>query len=417
MPHELNFDVPQCGAVRDVKELEYISMLHQTDKFVRPEGTITAKDIALLLKSRHGLEVQEEYIECDLMEDLSGDPRYKKRDVLDIPQLVALLFIPKLKVASEVNEAEEPPTSQRTHNVNVDKGEAIYYSSPPVLNTEEVKSNEELTDDIFGPVLDIILKDIRRLTKSESSDDPQIKEEKDEEGEIMLTKDVLRSIFTAYGENFHLCERFLQRMVDYAGGEVALNKATFIRALTQDLGAYKSSWAGPHSTHFEDLVEMVTGEGYIAPICSVTGIVYRNVADFPTKDNNKVAFSDAPDLEENDGMEDYVVMKRLTEQQCASTIDLTADTFYSDAYFIPLLFSFILLIFLYEPYWIPRLQCPNATFGCIVAQRTLDWLTLSLLFGGAGCTLIYLMSAANGAAVDSGLQKKIFALALLVYMK
>lgn len=404
MPHVLKFDVPQCGAVRDVKELEYISMLHQTDKFVRPEGTITAKDIALLLKSRHGLEVQEEYIECDLMEDLSGDPRYKKRDVLDIPQLVALLFIPKLKVASEVNEAEEPPTSQRTHDVNVDKRGSNYF--------EEVNSDEELTDDIFGPVLDIIVKDIRK-----SSDDPQIEEEKDEEGEIMLTKDVLRSIFTAYGENFHLCEGFLQRMVDYAGGEVVLNKATFMRALTQDLGAYKSNWAGPHSTHFEDIVEMVTGEGYIAPLCSVTGIVYRNVADFPTKDNNKVAFPDAPDLEENDDMEDYVVMKRLTEQQCASTIDLTADTFYSDAYFIPLLFSFILLIFLYEPYWIPRLQCPNANFGCIVAQRTFDWLTLSLLFGGAGCTLIYLMSAANGAAVDSGLQKKIFALVLLVYMK
>ena len=49
-----------CGAVADVKELEYISALMQTGKnHLREDGSIAACDIVAFLMSRHGIKVSE----------------------------------------------------------------------------------------------------------------------------------------------------------------------------------------------------------------------------------------------------------------------------------------------------------------------------------------------------------------------
>ena len=63
----LQFDQPSCGATRDVKELEYISALHQTGTDIRSDGTITPRDISLLLLSRHGINIDEKDIENELL--------------------------------------------------------------------------------------------------------------------------------------------------------------------------------------------------------------------------------------------------------------------------------------------------------------------------------------------------------------
>ena len=50
------------GAAADVKELEYISALHQTCMpHVRENGTVSSEDVAIFLKSRVGLNVPEEH--------------------------------------------------------------------------------------------------------------------------------------------------------------------------------------------------------------------------------------------------------------------------------------------------------------------------------------------------------------------
>eukprot|EP00562_Extubocellulus_spinifer_P015470 CAMPEP_0178572934 /NCGR_PEP_ID=MMETSP0697-20121206/18502_1 /TAXON_ID=265572 /ORGANISM="Extubocellulus spinifer, Strain CCMP396" /LENGTH=1173 /DNA_ID=CAMNT_0020207725 /DNA_START=93 /DNA_END=3616 /DNA_ORIENTATION=- len=55
----LCFDRPVGAAAADLAELEYISCLHQTSPDLRTDGTISAVDISLFLKSRYGIEISE----------------------------------------------------------------------------------------------------------------------------------------------------------------------------------------------------------------------------------------------------------------------------------------------------------------------------------------------------------------------
>jgi hypothetical protein len=42
------------GSTADLREIEYISALHQTGKELRKDGTITSADIKMFLISRYG---------------------------------------------------------------------------------------------------------------------------------------------------------------------------------------------------------------------------------------------------------------------------------------------------------------------------------------------------------------------------
>lgn len=61
----------QC-AYEDVKELEFVSALMQTDKVLRPDGTLKPQDVTLFLQSRFGLAVDEETVERLIFKDLAG---------------------------------------------------------------------------------------------------------------------------------------------------------------------------------------------------------------------------------------------------------------------------------------------------------------------------------------------------------
>jgi hypothetical protein len=116
------------GVHRDINELEYISALLQSNQHVlRTSGTIIATDIAVYLKSRHGLIVSEDVIDRLILTELAGqiqdepiketlhtEPKKKKKlkntdeseepDVhfaMDISQITAILLIPELIEASE----------------------------------------------------------------------------------------------------------------------------------------------------------------------------------------------------------------------------------------------------------------------------------------------------------------------------
>jgi hypothetical protein len=122
------------GVHRDINELEYISALLQSGPHViRTSGSIIAADIAIYLKSRHGLIVSEEIIDRLILLELAGqiqdepiketlrnadaEPKKKRKkakkktdaseeeqDVhfaMDISQITAILLIPELIDASE----------------------------------------------------------------------------------------------------------------------------------------------------------------------------------------------------------------------------------------------------------------------------------------------------------------------------
>eukprot|EP00591_Stephanopyxis_turris_P003550 CAMPEP_0195519490 /NCGR_PEP_ID=MMETSP0794_2-20130614/14880_1 /TAXON_ID=515487 /ORGANISM="Stephanopyxis turris, Strain CCMP 815" /LENGTH=81 /DNA_ID=CAMNT_0040648649 /DNA_START=156 /DNA_END=398 /DNA_ORIENTATION=+ len=68
----LSFKRP-VGAAVDVKELEYISALHQTGMpSIRQDASIRDVDIVLFLKSRYGIVVTTDYVRKTVMKGLGG---------------------------------------------------------------------------------------------------------------------------------------------------------------------------------------------------------------------------------------------------------------------------------------------------------------------------------------------------------
>ena len=102
MPHVLRFQQPSCGAKRDVRELEYVSALHQCERD-GPDASaaVSAASVAALVRSRHGVVVDDPSRVAALVDDLAGpfsSSRSSSRCCrLDVPQLVAALLAPKLK--------------------------------------------------------------------------------------------------------------------------------------------------------------------------------------------------------------------------------------------------------------------------------------------------------------------------------
>lgn len=75
------FDRP-LGSPADVKELEYVSGLHQTDREVRTDGSIRAEDIQLYLKSRFGIDVEREDVTKTILQGMGGGA--DDGDVIDL---------------------------------------------------------------------------------------------------------------------------------------------------------------------------------------------------------------------------------------------------------------------------------------------------------------------------------------------
>ena len=87
---------------KDVKELEFVSALMQTDDPIRVDGTLHPRDIALYLNSRFGLDITVETVDKLIFKDLSGPTiRTDEEPSLDLCQLVAILAIPPLLEAAK----------------------------------------------------------------------------------------------------------------------------------------------------------------------------------------------------------------------------------------------------------------------------------------------------------------------------
>ena len=62
------------GAAADVKELEYISAIHQSSPQLNTDGPLTAQDVRRFLRSRYGLILSEDDA-IDIVRGLSGKTR------------------------------------------------------------------------------------------------------------------------------------------------------------------------------------------------------------------------------------------------------------------------------------------------------------------------------------------------------
>jgi hypothetical protein len=346
----LTFQWPANGAVRDVKELEYISALLQAGSTIRPDGTITAGCMVTFLRSRHGLVVDKEYFERNVIGSLAGDPRPSEISgkQLDIPQLASLLLLPYL------------------HRV-------------------QKEGNEQEKQDLFGSVLSIILTDTG------------LKDSPEQDKKIPLTVENLGIMFAAYGEN-KCCPVALQAMVDKGGGAF-LDQETFIRALTSDLDMYNLKWESSYTTYFNDILEVYgssIGELYLPPDKRFRPEGDLDLVENKDEESHKASSATAitADLDH---------MKMINN---LSSIDSAADTFKTNSFFTFVMISMIVMFVAYfagNDLINDMIPCDDfsSEFGCKVAKAIANWLFIFVQTGLMGAFYVYFASTGNSNYLKS----------------
>ena len=385
MSKTLIFQRPKNGAVRDVKELEYICALHQSlyEDLVPAEGYITANCIKSLILSRHGIEVSEkELVDLGIVQDLGGDLKYRNK--LDIPQLASLLFIPKWKRAAEATPSDD--------------------------NDDNDDDNDD--DNVFEQLLTLIRENIGL-----SEDDPPPE----------LTKDLMACILATChgakdsdgcgnGDEDEATDRMLTEMIRQAGGEgVPLDAHTLRHALTSDLDAYKTEWETSSSLFIDDFITMIDGgldELMKGACCNTITIKMNDGSSLPNGDDVECSKVPAMDVKE----ELSATLTRLSDAKSASVLDLTADTFNSDTFFIILFLSMILVYISYGFLGFEKnCNSTSVAFGCHLGADIMSWLFVFVNLGVAGS--IYCMAASSGNSnfKECPLYKKIVGMVLVVF--
>jgi hypothetical protein len=163
-----------CGAYADVKELEYISALHQTSTPIRKDGSIIVEDVRMFLMSRYGIRVSildirnrifgtfgecgrvdvDEYIIAPTKERVfaKGDESGEETDAP--PIIVSIASVPSdvkhgsagaLAIVGESGEETDapPPVFASISNV-LKNSEEVELGEDTVLHVTPVPSSDEV---------------------------------------------------------------------------------------------------------------------------------------------------------------------------------------------------------------------------------------------------------------------------------
>jgi len=323
----IRFDRP-IGAPADLKELEYISALHQTCFPLRRDGSIdgeqekssrirkevrapplvlcpfltkscslyTATDVVNYLSSRHGIVVDEETVKQNILVELSGELELEPAYKLDLVELVALLLIPYLLQEDNMRAIKQ------------------------VL---EVMLNETLSP--------------------------------------KLNREFLKTLLDFHGE-IQVSERVLDSMIDAAGGEgTVLNVDSLKYALTSDVMKYGVDWDEQLTTHYEDVFSEPPPNGIVK-------------GSMRTERDNS-SRSDEEDPSKRKGEE--LPFKTVWT---APAIDFTADTYRSQSFSV-LLWVCLVMVYLayfwnFELDW-GKVDCSHlTTAGCSIINGITTWLVI-----------------------------------------
>mmetsp|Transcript_10470 Transcript_10470/g.19711 ORF Transcript_10470/g.19711 Transcript_10470/m.19711 type:complete len:347 (+) Transcript_10470:87-1127(+) len=119
----MNFERP-VGAVADVRELEYISALHQTGFLeLRKEGSISATDVVHFLSSRYGIRVTEHEVRETIFKDFGGGGiSSKDGENIDLVEILGMLLIPLLlKASQDYSSGADNASSRRVVDIEAPK--------------------------------------------------------------------------------------------------------------------------------------------------------------------------------------------------------------------------------------------------------------------------------------------------------
>jgi len=334
----VSFQRPK-GAAADLRELEYVSALQQTQNgAVRKDGSIQDVDIQLFLKSRYGIEVSIEDVRRLLMGGF-GDG-----DVIDLSELTAMLLIPTLvKAVSSKQES------------------SVLYPEPGLIQN----------------VLDMILRDV-----TGSSNPPK------------LTVSLLRELLLAYGEEEMSNDMGLLRdMMNVAGNEGDdFDVVAFSRALTSDIMLYNVENEVSLTTNYRDVMESTDPSEKTEELS-----VYKS-----TESDDEVYLLEKGRNSMNDTDKSDAPAK-IRKFPSSPAIDFTACRYSSKYIVVFLWTGFVISYIAYFRRLIQLAigsqlgnSCPNGKFGCRLAYAIVEWLFILATLCAFGLAYVAFSSIGNG---------------------
>ncbi|EJK73318.1 hypothetical protein THAOC_05067 [Thalassiosira oceanica] len=239
--------VRPVGAAADLREIEYISALHQTGETLRSDGSVSTEDVSRFLVSRYGLRVPASAVEETIARDFGGG------DQLDLCEIMAMLLVPTL-IKAEIGlhrdmferELILAPTASSSSSSKLAGKEDLFES---ITGKQRLLKGDDRWPDanLIPFVLHMVLKD------STGCSEPK-----------PLTVGLLKTIFRFYGEE-EIAENdvLLEEMVSLAftlrrdeehGAEPPMFDAvTFAHCLTSDVSQYNAKAEETLSTNFDDV--------------------------------------------------------------------------------------------------------------------------------------------------------------------
>ncbi len=280
------FDRP-IGAQADIKELEYISALHQSGSSLRADGSIRDEDIKAYLRSRFGIEVSLEEVRKTILQGLGGSD--DEGEVIDLMELTAIIIIPLLLKAATLTRGEDLPP-------NV---------VPP-------------TEKILETGAKIILHDVAGLQPNT----PQ-----------PLTPEFLQRMLIMYGETkMAQDDNLIREMIEAASSgsstdeiPVEFNAKSFAEGLTKDVQLYNVANEVRISSSIQDIFEEHKGAALVHNANNVPG--FGGSAGVPA--------SPGEHLQPLDGQKQVVrQIETLQHIYTAPAIDIQAGTYRSQGTYL-----------------------------------------------------------------------------------
>jgi len=101
------------GAAADVRELEYVASLHQSGVKLRTDGTISAADVRVFLKSRHGIDISADHA-IDIVQGLTGTKQHV------ISTAIPSQILPVVEPEPQKSQSQSNSQSQADNGENYD---------------------------------------------------------------------------------------------------------------------------------------------------------------------------------------------------------------------------------------------------------------------------------------------------------
>jgi len=442
------------GPISDLRELEYISALHQSGRLLRKDGSITATDVVHFLSSRYGIVVTEKEVTKQILAGLGGGD--DEDECIDITEIVAILLIPFLlkMTKTTTSTAKQQQNCTKKNQISDEDKNPKFDTPSDIINIIEEVATMVLSDSMI---------------KSANSLNKPTNEAADRKSQqLKIDNHLVKGFFLQYGEHeLANDDQLINEMVLAAtGGKegAVFNAESFLRGLTFDVEKYDTSnelkltsnyydvFQTHYSTASEGPSESIHDENKVLSKLATSFDVLKNkfTASLPSSQSDNTAIPDvaADDMEVQPSqpvpcdMEVQSFQYIPSDKNIATTpfpppytsssthcqenlrpvkklytapqIDSSVDTYMSNFYTVLLWLFFVMTSFAYLPNptgttdWIgceedytfavfnvTVYKNTTSPFRCKVENRIIDWIVIGLCYCLFGTLFIYMGSLSN----------------------